>query len=203
MGRRIFDPEGLLWKPLGYLGDVLMLSLLWLLCSIPLVTAGPATAALYDCVVHCLRRKETDLLGRFFRTLRAELRPGILTTLLWAAILFALFFLRGRLMARLGYGGAGGVIGMASLILLLIPVGMASWVFPLLSRFQFSFTALNRTAARLALGHILRTLALGLLSLLGVLACLRFILPIFVLPALLALLWSYLIEPVFRPYMEK
>ena len=48
MARNFFNPEGLVWKPLGQLGDLVMLSLLWGICSVPLVTIGPATAALYE-----------------------------------------------------------------------------------------------------------------------------------------------------------
>ncbi len=202
MARHFFNPEGLVWKPLGQLGDLVMLSLLWGICSVPLVTIGPATAALYDCTVHGVRRGEDGLFSRFWRTFRAELRTGLLTTLLWAALLGGLFFLRALLMRRLGYAGAGGAVGMATLVVLLIPTGMACWLFPLLSRFTFSVAALSGTAVRLALGHILRTLALALLTLVAVELCLRFTSPLIVLPGLTALLWSFLIEPVFRRYTD-
>lgn len=200
MARNFFNAENWLWKPLGYLGDLLILSLLWLICSFPLVTIGPATAALYDCVVHNLRRRETYLFGRFRETFKAELRIGLPSTLLWGGVLVLLFWLRSLLMARIGYVGLGGLIGMTSLILLLIPIGTAGWVFPLLSRFTFPFGALNGTAVRLGLGHILRTLVLGLLLLLTAELCLRFLVPVFVMPALTALLASLLIEPVFSRY---
>lgn len=202
MARNFFNPEGLVWKPLGQLGDLVMLSLLWGICSVPLVTIGPSTAALYDCTVHVVRRGEDGLFSRFWRTFRAELRTGLLTTLLWAALLGALFFLRALLMRRLGYAGAGGAVGMATLVVLLIPAGMACWVFPLLSRFTFSFASLSGTAVRLALGHILRTLALALLTLVAVELCLRFTSPLIVLPGFTALLWTFLIEPVFARYTD-
>ena len=203
MARKVFDPEGLVWKPLGYVGEIVMLSLLWGLCSVPLVTLGPATAALYDCSVHSIRRGEGEPFTRFWRTFRAELKTGLLSTLLWGVVLGALFFLRALLMRRFGYAGAGGAVGMATLIVLLIPTGMACWVFPLLSRFTFSFGALNITAVRLALGHILRTLALALLALLGTEFCLRYTSPLIFIPGLVALLWSWLIEPVFARYGDK
>lgn len=203
MARKVFDPEGLVWKPLGYVGEIVMLSLLWGVCSIPLVTVGPATAALYDCSVRSLRRGEGETFSRFWRCFRAELRTGLLSTLLWAAVLGALYFLRALLMRRLGYAGAGSAVGMAALVVLLVPTGMACWAFPLLSRFTFSFGALNVTAVRLALGHILRTLALALLTLLGTELCLRYTSPLIFTPGLVALLWSYLIEPVFALYIEK
>ena len=202
MARNFFDPESLAWKPLGYVGDIVMLSLLWGVCSIPLVTMGPATAALYDCTAHCVRRGEVGLFSRFWQTFRAELKTGILSTLLWAAVLAALYFLRALLMAQIGYAGAGGMIGMATLVVLLIPLGMACWAFPLLSRFTFSFGALNRTAVRIALGSIVRTLGLALLTLVAAELCLRYTSPLIVLPGLTALLWSFLIEPVFARYEE-
>ena len=203
MARNYFNPEGLVWKPLGKLGDLVMLSLLWGICSVPLVTIGPATAALYDCTAHCVRRGEDGLFARFRQTFRAELKTGLLATLLWAAVLGALFFLRALLMRRLGYAGTGGAVGMATLVVLLVPTGAACWVFPLLSRFTFSFAALSGTAVRLALGHILRTLALALLTLGATELCLRFTSPLIVLPGLTALLWTFLLEPVFTRYTEK
>lgn len=203
MARNYFNPEGLVWKPLGALGDLVMLSLLWGLCSIPLVTIGPATAALYDCTAHCVRRGEDGLFSRFKRTFLSELKTGLLSTLLWAAVLGALYLLRALLMRRLGYAGTGGVVGMATLVVLLVPAGMACWVFPLLSRFTFAFAALNRTAVQLALGNILRTLALALLTLLAAELCLRFTSPLIVLPGVTALLWTYLLEPVFARYEAK
>ena len=202
MARNYFNPEGLVWKPLGKLGDLVMLSLLWGICSIPLVTVGPATAALYDCTAHCVRRGEDGLFARFRQTFRAELRTGLCSTLLWAAILGALFLLRALLMRRLGYAGAGGAAGMATLVVLLVPTGMACWVFPLLSRFTFGFGALNRTAIRLSLGNVLRSALMALLC--GAAGALfaRNYFSVFFTPGLVAWLSSYLIEPVFGKYAD-
>ena len=88
---RFFDPQRGGWKILGYLADVLILSCL--VCSLPVVTLGAATAALYDCAVRCVRQKDPALLSRFFRTFRAELKGSIPTTLLWEALLAGLFLL--------------------------------------------------------------------------------------------------------------
>ena len=55
---RIFNPENAFFRTADKLADLVMLSLMWALCSIPLVTLGPATAALYDAAVKILRRGE-------------------------------------------------------------------------------------------------------------------------------------------------
>ena len=89
--KNLFNPESLIWKPLGYLGDLVMLSLLWTVFSIPVVTLGPASAALYDTAVHSIRRKEDTVLTRFFSTFKREVKQGVLSTLIVLAA-FAVFY---------------------------------------------------------------------------------------------------------------
>ena len=197
--KRFFDPEGLLWKPLGFIGELVMLSLLWGVCSIALVTVGPATAALYDSVVHALRRRDDNLFSRFFRTFRAELKTGCLSALLWLGLLALLFF-SWRFLTGLDDPRFGMIAWVYAPVLALLLLGVLCWVFPLLSRFTFGFAALNRTAARIALGNILRSLAAALLTALGILVCFLYTTPIIFVPGLVAWLWSYLMEPVFAGY---
>ena len=199
MARRFFEPESLAWKPFGFLGELVMMSLLWGLCAIPLVTIGPASAALYDCTVHCLRRKEGDLFSRFFRTFRAELKTGVLSTLLWMLLLGIPFALHLRVVGSLG-NGVFAAVEMLLLLLVFFLAAILCWVFPTLSRFTFGFAALNRTAVRLALGNIFRSVALVLLNALSILLVLLFAAPVLFAPGLAALLSSFLIEPVFRKY---
>ena len=52
--RGIFDPENGFFRTLSRMVDVVGLSLLWVALSLPLVTFGPACAALYHTVTHCV-----------------------------------------------------------------------------------------------------------------------------------------------------
>lgn len=203
MARRFFDPEGFIWKPLGVLGELITLSLLWAVCCIPLVTIGSATAALYDSAVHVLRRQDDTLFSRFFGTLRRELKSGILSTLLWAALAALAVLLYAGLRSAVPEGSARPVILIFYLVLVpFLLLCVFCWVFPTLSRFTFGTLALHATSLRLALGHILRSAAMALVTALGAALCWVLVLPIMLVPALTALFWSVLIEPVFRPYEE-
>ena len=203
MGRKIFNPESLIWKPLGWFGDLVVLSLLWCLCSIPLVTLGPATAALYDAVVHTLRRKESSLFSRFFETFRHELKEGLLLTLLWAAVALALGL--GLYALRLlvpAFGERGALVTLVELLLAFLYLAAASWVFPTLSRFTMGVGAISSACARLAPGHALRSAALALINALLIFVSTRYVVPLMFAPALVSYLSSYLIEPVFRQYEQ-
>ena len=88
------------------------------------------------------------------------------------------------------------------LLLLYLLLCVLSWVFPILSRFTFGFAALNRTALRIALGNILRSALMALLTGLGIAAFAQNYFFVFFVPGLIAWLSSYLIEPVFEKYSD-
>ena len=45
MSSGIFNPQNRFWQTLDHFADLLILSLLWLVCSLPLVTAGGGRGA--------------------------------------------------------------------------------------------------------------------------------------------------------------
>ena len=200
---KFFNPESGIWQAFGYVGEIVMLSLLWAACCLPLFTIGAATTALYDSVVHVLRRRDSELFPRFFGTLKRELKSGALSTLLWGIIGAAFFGIYTLLSSR---SGAGPLYKTGlTLYTLLVPfflLGILCWVFPLLSRFTFDTISLNRTALRLSFGYILRSVLLSLLTIAGFLACYLLISPIMFMPGLAAYISSFLIEPVFKKYEE-
>ena len=201
MFRSFFDPESFAWKPFGVLADLLVLSLLWLVCSLPVFTLGAATTALYDAAVHSLRFKEQEMVSRFFRTFKAEFRLSTLALLLLGGIWAVCFWALRRFIGSAGPSDAAFVTAVAGLVLLLLPTGLLCWVFPLLSRFDFGLKALCLTALKISMGKLPSSLlmALGLVG--SVWLSMRFIIPALVLPALLVLFWSLFTERVFQQYM--
>lgn len=200
MKRNLFNAESFIWQPFGWVADFLILSCLWLLCCIPVITVGAATAAMYDCCARCLKGGERELFSRFFRTFRRELGGSIPSTVLWATVLGGFCFLVRSFTASAEGTGGNLTLAYAMVILLALVVGIASWVFPLLSRFTMGFAALNLTALRLAIAHLPRTIALAAVNVSAIWVCLRLLMPVMIVPGIAALLSAYILEPVFKPY---
>lgn len=199
---RFFSNENWIWKPFNYIADVVILSGMWFVCSIPIVTAGAATTALYDCCARCVRGRDERLFQRFFRTMRRELVPSALSVALWSLILSLGYFLVKSYGNSVTVDRTSVVITTAMLLLLTVIVGIAGWVLPVLSRFTFDFVQLNVTAVKLALLHLPRTMILGIATVCAAYVCIQFWFPFLFLPAVLGIVWSFVLEPVFRDYME-
>ena len=203
MKNSLFDAESWLWKPFGYVADFLILSAIWLLCSVPIVTAGAAFAALYDCCARCVLGGEQELLTRFFRTFRRELKLGSGSFLLWAAVLGGGVLLISTFAANAAGTDLNVALAYAMAALLLFLTGVPAWVFPLLSRFTFTLGSLQTTALRLSLAQLPRTIALGLLNAACGWLCFRWVFPLLFLPAVTSLLSTFLLEPMFKPYLTE
>ena len=61
----LFRPDAFLWRWCSRILDIMVLSILWFFCSLPAVTTGAASAALYDAAVHGIRRDEPGAYARF------------------------------------------------------------------------------------------------------------------------------------------
>lgn len=194
---RIFNQDGFLWKALDIVADVFFLSVLWFICSIPIVTIGASTTALYDCAVRCVRYGEGSTYKRFFNTFKTDLKTSIFTTLLWL-ILLGCGLLSATFLKEMRDGtNVKEIIFVAYRVFLVLPLGAACWVFPLLSRFTYKFGSLNLTALRIAIAYLPRTVVLVLMMFLVVPFCLNYVIPLFFMPACTALLASLFIEPPF------
>ena len=198
----IFNPQNSFWQLVAKFADVMALSVLWILCSLPLITLGAATAALYDAAARCVRGGERASWKRFLRTFRRELPTATLATVVWGALLLAMAWILRVLWAGALADVAGAPMGAAAyFVLMLIPAGTFCWMFPLLSRFTFRAGGLMVTGLRFALGYLPYTAAIVLVTLAATLAVRILVVPVLVLPCLVALIWSLPMERIFRRYL--
>lgn len=200
MFRNLFQPDSPLMVTLTHITDCLFLSLFWILGCFPVVTAGASCAALYDSVYRSFREGDEHSWRRFGHSFRVNWRSGIVPTIVVLA-------LGGLLGAGLIAAWNGAVYGEISWALFsgaalagVTVMGALSLVFPVLSRFENTTGNLLKNAALLALANLPRTMALGILNALTALLILRYIWPLFLLPTLTALISTFLVEPILKPY---
>ncbi len=196
-----FNPEKGIWAWLSTLVDVVGLSLLWIALCLPVVTTGPATAALYYTVVKCVRGRESGAFGAYFRSFRDNLKTGLRATLI---VLPAAVLLLGLHHIVRWYGTrAGGllyVLYVAQYFALMVPAGVLCWLFPLLGRFDYGVRGLFRTAFQLTLAHLPSTAVVVLLTAQAAVFCVSRWWPVIFVPVAAMLLVSLFTERIFRKY---
>ena len=200
--RKVFDPDNAWWAFLGRGVDLAGLSLAWGFLCLPVLTIGPATSALYYTVVKCFRQKEKNTFTLFWRAFRADLKQGVIATLLCLPVSLLLYF--GYSVMKANWStDFGAVMFVAYDIALIVPLGIMVWLFPLLGRFDAPLKDSMRTAAFLTFRHLPSTLILVLLTVETVVSMIEKWWPVFFAPALWALLSSLFMERIFPKYLTE
>lgn len=203
MALKIFKPDSPLMVTMTEITDAIFLSLFWMLGCLPVITAGASFAALYDSVYRGFRKGEKHSWGRFWSVFRSNWKGGIVPTvivlvLIWALVKGLVYFWNLAVAGSLSWM-AFAAVGFVGIVVL----GILSVLFPVLSRFENSLGGLLKNTLFLAMANLPRTVGLGFLNAVMAFACIRFVVPVFFLPAVAALLGSLFLEPMFKPYLPK
>lgn len=199
--KRFFSPDSFYWQCFDKMADVLGLSLLWFLLSLPVFTVGAAATALYDAASRCVRGGQPGVYGRFFRTFRESFKLSALCTLVFGGAL-ALLVTGYRIVSALAQANRTLlVLAAVYYVLSACVMGYLCWLFPLLSRYEYGFKELCRAAAQFWFAHFPSTLVMAVLLELCVETTVQLLFPVCVLPALLALVDSIFVERAFRKHM--
>lgn len=196
-----FDIDGGVMGTLGKIADVIILSLLFLLFSLPVFTMGASFTALYYTSVKCIRRGRGYLFKSFWTSFRENFAEA---TSLWL-----LFLIAGGLLGLNVWFSTKAMEGSMSFILTCIYVMMGFtifligiYLFPVLSRFHMSRRKLITTAFYMAVRHLPYSILLALIFSASVLGVYIIIPLIFILPAAGSILFSLPMERVLKKYIK-
>lgn len=203
----IFSIDGPVGRALSRFTDLLTLSVLWIVCSIPLVTLGASTTALYTMTLRIVRNEEGKISDGFLRAFKENFKNATIIHLILAAFTFLISF----------YVTVIGVLpeGMqtffygASLLFILLLLMEIQFVYPVQARFENTIWNVMKIAWLMAAGHLPVFLLTVLITGLPVWTLLLntglFIrmLPAWILvgPGLIAWLNSYLFQYCFKKYI--
>ena len=198
MLKKWLDVEGPVIGFLDKTGQLIVLSALWLLGCLPVVTVWTSTAALYYAVVKAVRRGRGHAAEEFWRSYRANLGRGVAAGLPVLAVgaLLAADVVILKAQERTLHTGAVAVLALMLAFL-------AVYLGPALSRFSVKVTQVWRLAFVMAVRFWYWTAAILVLAGLAG-AAQYYVLPvptIFILPGAGCMAASFPIEKALRCYM--
>ena len=156
----LFSPDSKFMQAMSRLCDLMALNILFLLTSLPVVTLGAATTALYTC---CFQLgEEQGIFRSYFQAFRENFRQS---TLVW---LILLLWGSSALVNVVLFRSLAGPMLYAALpfgILFVLAALAGSCAFPLISRFSNDLRTTLKNALLLSLGYLPRFCLLAFLNL--------------------------------------
>ena len=129
----MFQNDSAIGRVLNLLTEILYVGILWVVTSLPIVTAGTATVAAYYAMSKSVRHKTGYIGKEFWRSFRMNLKQALPLTIFLLIILAVLGI-------DIWYvwtndSKTNSAIFMILLLMLFLLAGMTVYLFPLLSRF--------------------------------------------------------------------
>lgn len=198
---RIFAYDGPLNQFIIKLVDCFFISLLWLIASIPIITAGASTVALYFTVNKVVRQEEGGVWKTFWR---AFFRDFWQATGIWVILLLFYTASLASYSAIRGMGLGGVSKGLLITAVLMVTLWTQYW-YPYLSRFEDTTRTLWRNTLVMLLLDFFRSVKLlVLLILCFIVAVLAFVYApflLFLLPAVYVFVGNRTVDKVFAKYI--
>lgn len=204
-----FNYDNPVWRFIGKFWDLIVLNVLFVICSLPIFTIGASTTAVYYVTLKLVRDEEGYTIKSFFKSFKENFKQS---TIIWillmvcGCILFMDFFFFIRIpsdnatfrMVMLAiFGGFTIVWGAISM-----------YVFPLQSRFYNSVKRTLFNAFFMSIRHFLQTIGMAAIDV-GLVFLAVFVIPqlgiLFILFGfpLVAFINSFFFNHVFQKYMPK
>lgn len=164
----LFNPESSTMRFLEKAANLMLLNLLWILCSLPIITIGASSTALYTMVFKLLNseNESINIIKPFFSVFRKEFwkSEGIYgITLVLALIVTANAFGSQRLPTPLS------ICALVPFFIFCIALG---YIFPLYSKFENNYVNTLKNAVLLSLIHFPKSILILCSNLLPVIVLL-------------------------------
>ncbi len=208
--RRFFSETNPLFAVFGKLVDIVYVSLLWLLFSLPLVTIGASSTALYYTVTKVLRHERGYVWHEYVSAFKSNFKQSTLFWLIYLLIMTMLWMdiviMGGDVssIAPLAVLGRGLVL-MQYLCILFMAIATVILIYALTytARFSLDTKHILSNSALLAIRHLpWSLLCLGILvgsiALVGLLG-----LFLIISPGMAAMLHSIVLERIYERYMSE
>jgi uncharacterized membrane protein YesL len=161
--RDFFNIESPFMQLLTRVGDLIIVNALYLVCCVPIVTIGAATAALHKVAQAIVYDTDNGIFKTFFRAFRENFKQA---TALWLMMLFFAAAMGCNYMLIAGFvaGTLATVLKGALVVAIGLVLVMAAYMFPLMVRYTNTLRELATNALILAVVKLPRTVGLFLLS---------------------------------------
>lgn len=155
---RLFSLDSPAYRFMYRAAELSLLNALCIVCCLPVVTIGPAMAALYYVTMKLSRDESPPLIRSFFQAFRDNFRQALPV---WLMQLLLGILLVGDILycIQIRQGGLFGEIMLCVSVLLAVLFLMLShYLFPLVAKFRNPLVLTFRNALLLSVGHLWGTL---------------------------------------------
>lgn len=152
MLKGIFDLDSPIMRFLTLVANIVILNLLFLICSIPIVTVGASLTGLYSVTLKMIRNEEGSIAAGFFKGMKENFKQA---TIIWLILLAVagILYVDYRAVQILG-GDLSRIFRYIFMVILLLYGFLVAYVFPVLAMFENTIKNTIKNAFLMSISHL-------------------------------------------------
>ena len=157
--KKFFDADGSVMRALTRLADLAILNVLWMLCCIPIITAGAATTAMFYLTLKMIKDEETYIFRSYVKAFKNNFKQSTIVWLILLVVVLVLgtdAYIMGNWDNSLRYPMHTLVVG-AGLVVLFIGL----YIFALIAKFENTVPEHFKNALLMSVRHLPYTILLA------------------------------------------
>lgn len=156
-----FNYDNPVWRFVGRIWDLFILNLLWVICSIPIVTFGASTTAMYYCTLKIAKDRDSGgMFTMFFHSFKDNIKQSTIIWIIMALIGGILFFdIRFfSFYSPIQNTVIRMIIFTVTCFLILLWLFIFLYIFPIQAKFINSIKQTFKLALFMSIKHLVRTI---------------------------------------------
>ena len=160
----LFNENNVVHICMNMIGDIVLANLLFILCSIPIITIGPSLTALYHCMLRTVKGNNNGTVKTFFKAFKDNFFQSLV---IWILFLFVLLILllNIRFLSHTGSSMSKILLYFSFACALLLVIEFL-YIFPVIAAFSGTIKNHLKNALLFAVMHFPSTLLILVVSLL-------------------------------------
>lgn len=187
--------------------DCMILSVLWIVFSLPIITAGAATSALYYCVIKVIREDQSTAITSFWCSFKSCWKQGTLVSFAVFALNILVTIIGSAAYAQAQNGETLSAVYFVYLILFLFGIAWLHYIFSYIARFQAPLATVLKNSLVICLVNLPSSFSMVLMFVIMVILLIwtfpASVMALLLVPAVYTMISSFLLEKIYRKYLPQ
>lgn len=189
------------------IADCMILSVLWIAFSLPVITTGAATSALYYCVIKVIGEDQGSAVKYFWRSFQSSLKQGTTVSVAVFTLSILMPIIGSAAYAQAQNGETLGTVYFVYLVILLFGIAWLHYIFSYIARFQAPLATVLKNSLVICLVNLPSSFSMMILFVLMIILLVwtfpASVTALLLVPAVYALISSFLLEKIYSKYLPE
>ena len=162
----IFSMDNKFFNGMDKVGDLIMINILFIICSIPIFTIGASYTAMYKVALDMVKKEEGSVIRNFFEAFKDNFKKSTIVWLILSVFIAIIYF--DFIIVNSMKTSVGTMLTIGLYIVIFVVLMGVSYIFPTIATFENTIRNTVKNSFLMAIGYFPYTLGMIFMNCLGV-----------------------------------